>query len=80
MIQITDVTARTALMPVSFHIMFIARSPKAAISDCRRSFGRYAPRIANSVNDGLRERKSLPDIDERSGPRRGRSEHLNLLR
>ena len=33
-----------------------------------------------SVNDGLRERKSLPDIDERSGPRRGRSEHLNLPR
>jgi hypothetical protein len=29
------------LMPVSFHIMFIARSPKAATSDCRRSFGRY---------------------------------------
>ena len=26
-----------------------------------------APRIANSVNDGVRERKSLPDIDERSG-------------
>jgi hypothetical protein len=37
MIQITDVTATTAFMPVSFHIMFIARSPKAATSDCRRS-------------------------------------------
>jgi hypothetical protein len=50
MIQIADVTATTALMPVSFHIVFIARSPKAATSDCRRSFGRYCSADRETVS------------------------------
>jgi hypothetical protein len=35
MTQITPVTATTALMRVSFHMMFTARSPGAATSDYR---------------------------------------------
>jgi hypothetical protein len=35
MIQITPVMATTALMPVSFHMMFTARSPEAATRNYR---------------------------------------------
>ena len=34
--------------------------------------------IADGIDDGLRKRKSIPDIDERYGFRRKRSEHMNL--
>jgi hypothetical protein len=34
--------------------------------------------IADGINDGLRKRESVPDIDERYGFRRKRSEHANL--
>ncbi len=35
--------------------------------------------VADGIDDGLRKRKSVPDIDERCGFRRKRSEHANLL-
>ena len=35
--------------------------------------------IADGIDDGLRKRKSVPDIDERCGFRRKRSEHANPL-
>jgi hypothetical protein len=34
--------------------------------------------VADGIDDGLRKRKSIPDIDERYGFRRKRSEHANL--
>src|SRR6476660_3850825 len=34
--------------------------------------------IADGIDDGLRKRKSVPDIDEGYGFRRERSEHMNL--
>jgi hypothetical protein len=34
--------------------------------------------IADGIDDGLRKRKSVPDIDERDGFRWKRSEHMNL--
>jgi hypothetical protein len=35
--------------------------------------------VADGIDDGLRKRKSVPDIDERCGFRRKRSEHANPL-
>jgi hypothetical protein len=35
--------------------------------------------VADGINDSLRKRKSVSDIDESCGFRRKRSEHANLL-
>ncbi|MGA9194971.1 MAG: hypothetical protein WB037_07765 [Pseudolabrys sp.] len=34
--------------------------------------------IADGIDDGLRKRESVPDINERCGFRRKRREHMNL--